>query len=64
MNQNDHNRYRCVNNQLCEQICTKLHRIPPKKWHVPQAPKPEVQPRPDRTPDERALLISVLGGHA
>lgn len=42
MNQNDHNRWKCVNNQLCEQLCTKLHREPPKRWHV--EPKKEVKP--------------------
>lgn len=33
MNGNDKLRTKCVNNQLCEQLCVTLHREPPKKWH-------------------------------
>lgn len=67
MNQNDTNRHRCVNNQLCEQLCTVLHREPPKKWHVQSyhirpIPFPPKQVfRPALTTEEQDLLIRVLG---
>ena len=40
MTTNDINRWKCVNNQLCEQLCTKLHKVPPKKWHRADPPAP------------------------
>ena len=33
MNQNDTNRWKCVNNQLVEQLVKATHRSPPEKWH-------------------------------
>jgi hypothetical protein len=57
MNTNDKMRHRCVNNQLCEQLCVKLHREPPRKWHVhTPVPITPLPPTPVNTNEEQAIL--------
>lgn len=55
MNQNDTNRWKCVNNQLCDELVKATHREPPKKWHVYTGP-------PAATRRERERLLRVLEG--